>query len=127
LRGERRMLPSLISIIDDDESMRLALACLIRSFGFKVNSYESAEQFLAGAATESSCCIISDIHMPGLSGIDLKRQLDHASNAPPVILITARSEAWLLAEARASGAVCLLRKPFAAATLLECLRKARVI
>ncbi len=120
-------LPSLISIVDDDESMRLALAGLVRSFGFKVNLYESAEEFLAAAESERPCCIISDIHMRGLSGIDLKRRLDHTVDATPVILITGRSEAWLHAEARASGAVCLLKKPFEADTLLECLRMARVV
>jgi FixJ family two-component response regulator len=120
-------LPSLISIVDDDESMRLALAGLVRSFGFKVNLYESAEEFLSAAASERPCCIISDVHMPGLSGIDLKRRLDHTADAAPVILITARSEPWLHAEARSSGAVCLLRKPFEADTLLECLRMARVV
>jgi FixJ family two-component response regulator len=121
------LLPSLISIIDDDESMRLALACLVRSFGFKVNLYESAEEFLTSAEAERSCCIISDIHMPGLSGIDLKRRLDHTADETPVILITGRSETWLHAKARASGAVCLLRKPFEADTLLECLKQARVL
>jgi FixJ family two-component response regulator len=121
------LLPSLISIVDDDESTRLSLAGLVRSFGFKVNIYESAEEFLAAAETERACCVISDIHMPGLSGIDLKRRLDHTAYAAPVILITGRSEPWLHAEARASGAICLLKKPFGADTLLECLRMAQVV
>ncbi len=117
---------SLISIIDDDESMRLALAGLVRSFGFDAKTYDSAEEFLASGASEPSSCIITDIQMPGLSGLELKQWLDDHASTAPVILITARSEPHIHAQARASGAVCLLKKPFDADTLLACLRKARV-
>jgi FixJ family two-component response regulator len=119
--------PRLISIVDDDESVRLAVGDLVRSFGFEVRIYRSAEDFLTSGETRQSSCIISDIRMPGLSGIELKKRLDKAPNAAPVILITARSERWLLAQARASGAVCVLSKPFDAAALLECLGKALVV
>jgi FixJ family two-component response regulator len=70
--------------------------------------------------------IISDIQMPGLSGLELKRWLDDHASTAPVILITARSEPHILAQSGASGAVCLLRKPFDAAALLASLKKARV-
>jgi FixJ family two-component response regulator len=121
-----RLSASRISIIDDDESTRLALAGLVRFFGFEPKTYGSAEEFLASDAGEQPCCIISDIHMPGLSGLELKRWLDDHDRAAPVILITARSEPHVLAQADASGAVCLLRKPFDAAALLASLKKARV-
>jgi FixJ family two-component response regulator len=117
---------SLISIIDDDESTRLALAGLMRSFGLAVKTYDCAEAFLSSGAVEPSSCIITDIHMPGLSGIELKQWLDDHGNAAPVIMITARSEPHLDAQALACGALGLLRKPFDAETLLAFLRKARV-
>jgi FixJ family two-component response regulator len=117
---------SQISIIDDDESTRLALAGLVRFFGFKAKTYGSAEEFLAAEVEERPCCIISDIQMPGLSGLELKRWLDNHASTVPVILITARSEPHILAQADASGAVCLLRKPFDAAMLLASLKKAQV-
>jgi FixJ family two-component response regulator len=117
---------TLITIVDDDESMRLALAGLVRSFGFEVETYCSAEDFLQSGVCESASCIIADIQMPGLSGIELKQWLDEHAKPAPVIMITARSEAHLLAQARASGAVCLLRKPFDAESLLACLKKAKV-
>lgn len=117
---------SLISIIDDDESMRLALAGLVRSFGFDASTHSSAEDFLASGMAASSNCIITDIQMPGLSGLQLKQWLDDHASTAPVILITARSEPHIHAQARASGAVCLLRKPFDADTLLACLKKAHV-
>ncbi len=115
-----------ISIIDDDESMRLALAGLVRSFGFDARTYNSAEDFLASGMSEPSSCIITDIQMPGLSGLQLKQWLDDHANDAPVIFITARSEPHIHALARTSGAVCLLKKPFAAETLFACLKKARV-
>jgi FixJ family two-component response regulator len=121
-----RLAVSLISIIDDDESMRLALAGLVRSFGFAAKTYCSAEEFLASGMAEPSSCIITDVQMPGLSGLQLKQWLDDHASIAPVILITARSEPHIHAQARASGAVCLLKKPFDADTLLACLRKAQV-
>ena len=120
------MSASMISIIDDDESMRFALAGLVRSFGFGAKTYGSAEEFLTSGTSEASSCIITDIQMPGLSGIQLKQWLDDHASTAPVILITARSEPHIHAQARASGAVCLLKKPFDADTLLACLKKARV-
>jgi FixJ family two-component response regulator len=116
----------LILVIDDDESLLQSLAGLLRTFGFETRTYASAEAFIEYGAVDAPCCIISDIQMPGLSGIALKRWLDARASAVPVIMITARSEPRLLAQARASGAVCLLKKPFDAATLLACLRKAEV-
>lgn len=106
--------------------MRLALAGLVRSFGFDAKTYCSAEDFLVSGMSEPSSCIISDIQMPGLSGLQLKQWLDDHANTAPVIFITARSEPHVDAQARSSGAVCLLKKPFDAKTLLACLKKAHV-
>ena len=115
-----------ISIIDDDESMRLSLAGLVRSFGFDARTFGSAEEFLARGASESSSCIITDIQMPGISGLELKQWLDDHASTAPVILITARTEPHIHAHARTCGAACVLKKPFDADSLLACLRKARV-
>jgi FixJ family two-component response regulator len=116
----------LISVIDDDESTRTALAALLRLLGFEAVTYGSAEEFLSIGSARPCCCVISDVHMPGLSGIDLKRRMDESGQAAPVILITGRSEPRLLAEAVASGAICVLRKPFDAEALLAGLRQAKV-
>jgi FixJ family two-component response regulator len=116
----------LILVIDDDESTLEALAGLLRALGFETRTYASAEAFIQAGAADAPCCIITDIHMPGLSGIELKRWLDARASAVPVIMITARSEPRLLAQARASGAVSLLKKPFDAAALLACLQKAEI-
>ena len=116
----------LVSIIDDDESMRFALTGLVRSFGLAAATFSSAEDFIHSASRDTSCCIITDIQMPGLSGIELKRWLDEHSSLVPVIMITARPEPHLHAQALASGAVCLLKKPFGAEALLACLRRANI-
>jgi FixJ family two-component response regulator len=115
-----------ISVIDDDESTRTALAGLLRLLGFEAVTYGSAEEFLSFGSGRPCCCVISDVHMPGLSGIDLKRRMDESGQIAPVILITGRSEPRLLAEAVASGAICILRKPFDAEALLAGLRQAKV-
>jgi FixJ family two-component response regulator len=119
-----RLANATISIIDDDESMRLALAGLVRLLGFKAAVYASAEDFLASPCRSASSCIITDIHMPGLSGIELMERLQGGS--APVIMITGHSEPHLRAQALESGAICLLKKPFDADSLLACLKKARV-
>jgi FixJ family two-component response regulator len=116
-----------ICVIDDDESTRMALAGLLRLLGFEAKIYGSAEEFLSVGSLHPCCCIISDVHMPGISGIDLKRRLDESGETTPVILITGRSEPRLLAEATASGAICVLRKPFDAEALLAGLRQANVV
>jgi FixJ family two-component response regulator len=111
-----------ITIIDDDESLRTALVGLVRSLGYKASEFASAEDFLAAAP--ASDCIISDIQLPGLSGIDLKTALARKGDATPVIMITARGEAGLEQRARASGASCFLRKPFEASDLVNCIETA---
>jgi FixJ family two-component response regulator len=114
----------LISIIDDDESMRAAVAALVRSSGYQVRGFASAEEFLACGAIQGFACVITDIQMPGMSGIELKRHLAASQCSLPVIMITAREEPGLEESAIASGAVCFLRKPFEADALISCLERA---
>jgi FixJ family two-component response regulator len=115
----------LVAVIDDDDPFRTALAEMLGSWGHRVNDFGSAEEFIAAANGEGSYdCIITDIHMPGMSGIDLKRLLTTRGSKVPVIMITARAEPELEARAAASGAVCLLRKPFETDALIRCLERA---
>ena len=115
----------LIMIVDDDASLRDALESLIRSLGYRIRSFASAEAALAAGIAAESACIISDIHMPGITGIELEARLRALGIETPVILITARTETDVLAAARASSAICVLRKPFDADSLIACLEQAR--
>jgi FixJ family two-component response regulator len=113
-----------ISIVDDDEALCRALKALVQSLGYRAVTYGSADAFLASKIASSSQCIITDMQMPGLSGFDLKRRLNEEGCETPVIMITARLEAYLDAEARTIGAICLLRKPFETTALISCLERA---
>lgn len=112
----------LIAVIEDDESVRVAVSSLVRSLGYDARGFVSVEDFLTSDAVAGAACIITDIQMPGMSGIDLKRHLTANGNAVPVIMITARAEPDLEPQALASGAACFLRKPFQAEALIDCLR-----
>ena len=114
----------LISIIDDDEATRVSLAGLMRSKGLVAKTYESASAFLSAGAQDTSMCIVTDIQMPGISGIELKQRLNDQKCVVPVIMITARTDKRLHDQALKSGAFCLLRKPFKAHALLECIERA---
>lgn len=113
-----------VAIIDDDESFRTALFESLFSLGYGAQGFASAEEFLAANVEGSCACVITDIHMPGMSGFDLKRVLTARESKIPVIMITARTEPALEAQAVASGAVCLLRKPFESNALIACLERA---
>jgi FixJ family two-component response regulator len=114
----------LIAVIDDDEPFRAALIDSLCSLEYGVRGFASAEEFVTACAEVSCDCVITDIHMPGMSGLDLKRLLTARGSKVPVIMITARAEPGLEAKATASGAVCLLRKPFESIALIACLEKA---
>jgi FixJ family two-component response regulator len=102
----------LVAVIDDDASYRTALVDSLCSLGYGARGFASAEDFIA-ADVEGSCdCIITDIHMPGMSGVDLKGLLMARDSRVPVIMITAHKEPGLEARASAIGAICLLGKPF---------------
>lgn len=122
--GRLPVVAALVSIIDDDDSMRSALVGLVRSLGHRAIGFGSAEEFLAAGEAAASAAIVTDIQMPGLSGIELKERLVAKGCAAPVIMITARTEAGLEARALASGALCVLSKPFAAESLIACLERA---
>jgi FixJ family two-component response regulator len=114
----------LIAIVDDDESMRRALVALVRSAGYEGHGFASAVEFLASGTVSSFACIVTDIQMPGMSGIELKQHLTASQMSMPVIMITARHDLGLEDAANASGAACFLRKPFEADTLIRCIEDA---
>jgi FixJ family two-component response regulator len=113
-----------VGVIDDDDPFRIALVDLLNSLGYGARGYASADEFVAADGETLCDCVVTDIHMPGMSGIDLKLQLSARGSKLPVIMITARSDAGLESRALASGAVCLLRKPFESAALTHCLERA---
>jgi FixJ family two-component response regulator len=115
---------SLIAIVDDDEESREALTLLTRSLGFAVESYASAAQFLAAPSLQRISCLIADIHMPGMTGVELYRRLATAGHAIPTILITAYPDDTVRARAIADGVIAYLGKPCTDGTLLGCLRAA---
>jgi FixJ family two-component response regulator len=100
----------------------MALVESLCSLGYRASEFACAEEFFAAGARTS--CVITDIHMPGMSGFDLMRLLMARDWRVPVIMITARREPGLEARAAACGAICLLRKPFGADDLMGCLKKA---
>jgi FixJ family two-component response regulator len=114
----------LIAIIDDDESMRSAVVALVRSAGYDATGFASAEQFLGSRTVANFACVITDIQMPGMSGIELKEHLTASQSSIPVIMITARHDLDLEVKGLASGAACFLRKPFEADALIRCLEGA---
>jgi FixJ family two-component response regulator len=114
----------LIAVIDDDASFRVALVESLCSLGYDVRGFASAEEFVAPDQEIAFDCVITDLHMPGMSGLDLQQLLAARDCRVPVILITARAEPGLEARAAACGAVALLRKPFASDALLGCLARA---
>ena len=110
-----------IAVIDDDESFRVALVESLSSLGNGSSGYGSAEEYVRLIGSSSFNCVVSDIHMPGMSGLDLMKHLAARGARTPFVLITARSDANLEAKAAAAGAVCLLRKPFRINDLIDCI------
>jgi FixJ family two-component response regulator len=113
-----------IAVIDDDESFRVALVEALSSLGYGADGYASAEDYIGSIGDKSFSCVVTDIHMPGMSGLDLLQSLAAQGSTTPVVLITARSDRNLTAKAAAAGAACLLRKPFEIKDLIECIEGA---
>jgi FixJ family two-component response regulator len=104
--------------------MRGAVVALVRSAGYDTHGLGSAEEFLGCGIAQSCSCIITDIQMPGMTGIELKEHLTASQISIPVIMITARHDPGLEEKAIASGAAGFLRKPFDADALIRCLESA---
>jgi FixJ family two-component response regulator len=102
----------LISIVDDDDFFRNSLDNLIRSFGFRVQGFSSAEAFLNSDQVRDTACLILDVRMPGMSGLELQRQIAAANWRIPIIFVTSYADGDEQAQAREAGAVDYLYKPF---------------
>lgn len=114
----------LIAIVDDDESMREATKGLIRSLGFDADVFSSAEDFLTSPHISCTACLVTDIHMPGMSGLDLHRRLISLGENIPTVLITAFPDENVHARELGPGIVGHLTKPFGEQDLLNCIRSA---
>jgi FixJ family two-component response regulator len=113
-----------ISIVDDDESVRTATANLVQSLGFRARAFASPEEFLQSAHISTTSCLVSDIQMPGMNGLDLQNLLIAQGHRIPIIFITAYPDETIRTRALDAGAVCFLGKPFDVQTLIESLHKA---
>ena len=113
-----------IAVIDDDDSFRVALVDSLSSFGFETSGYTSARDFVARNGQALYSVIVTDVHMPGMSGLDLIRHLAASGSKIPVVLITAHSEPGLEARAAAAGAAGSLQKPFEINDLIKCIEEA---
>lgn len=108
-----------IAIVDDDKSVQTALQDLIESEGLSTLCFDSAEQFLGSGAQRKAACLIADVRMPGMSGIELQTKLKADRSGIPIIFITAHGDAKMRVQAMRNGAVEFLTKPFDNAVLLE--------
>ena len=114
----------LISVVDDDESVRESLPDLLREFGFTVETFSSAEQFLASDRIRATCCLILDIAMPGMSGPDLQRELMLRRENVPIVFITAHADQSLFPRLIEQGAAACLLKPFSDTALSDAVNAA---
>ncbi len=117
-------LRSLVSVVDDDESVRESLPDLLKTCGFMVQAFSSAEEFLASDFVGQTKCLILDIAMPGMTGPDLQQELRRRRQEIPIVYITARKDEAVRPRMLAQGAVECLFKPFSETALLEAINSA---
>jgi FixJ family two-component response regulator len=115
----------VVSIVDDDPSVRLALARLMDSAGFDNQVFASAEDFLASPRLAATCCLILDVRMPGMDGLELQRRLMAPHPDIPIIFISAHCDDDVRASALKAGAAAFFEKPFSSEALLEAVAAAR--
>jgi len=114
----------LVAIVDDDRSIRDATQNLLKSAGFSTATFEDAESFLGSASRAAAACLVADMRMPGMTGVELYQALVACGEGIPTVIITAHPEELTQARAREAGITCYLTKPFAPDELLECVREA---
>ena len=116
--------PPTVAVVDDDEAVRDALRNLLASLDLGVATFASAEAFLASPACRDAACLIADVQMPGMSGLDLQRHLSETGNRLPVILITAFPQEHVRRQAEAEGAFGFFAKPFEGGLMIQCIERA---
>ena len=109
---KQKKILAVIGIVDDDESVRDSISSLLRSAGYKTESFESAEAYLNSDRASEPNCLLLDVRMPGLSGLQLQSELNHQKVSIPVIFITAHPDEQVRERALSEGAVAVLGKPF---------------
>ncbi len=114
----------LVSVVDDDESVRESLPDLLRSFEFEVSAFASAEEFLASPTLARTGCLVLDIAMPGMTGPELQQELARRNAGIPIVFITARPDDRTLAGLLRRGAVACLTKPFSETAIIEAVNAA---
>jgi FixJ family two-component response regulator len=114
----------MISIVDDDQAVRNATKALVRSLGYRAATFSSAEEFLGSERLHETSCLISDLHMPGLNGIELQDRLAVGGHRIPMIFITAYPDDRIRDRAMRSGAISFMSKPYSEANLIVCLDRA---
>lgn len=118
------MKPDLITVIDDDKSVRNSVKTLLRSAGYRVETFESAEAFLESGAAAQTGCLILDVRMAGMDGLELQVRLHDTDSHVPIIFITAHDDGALRQQAMQAGAIDMLHKPFAPRMLLSTVQTA---
>ena len=118
------MTKGLISVVDDDESIRRTTTFLIESFGFRAAAFESAENFLKSGQLHETSCLIVDVQMPGMNGLELQSELAAAGYDIPIVFVTAYDNKVSRKQAMQAGAVAFLAKPFGDEQLLQTVRLA---
>jgi FixJ family two-component response regulator len=114
----------LVAIVDDDDSVRVALEGLLKSAGLPSRGFESAEEFITSGQQSQTACLITDIRMPGMSGLELQAKLNAEDCRIPIVFITAHGDAKLRMQALRAGAVEFLAKPFDDEALIQSVRAA---
>jgi FixJ family two-component response regulator len=115
---------AVISIVDDDESIRDVISSLIRSHGLTAHAFVSAEEFLQSPHLSETSCLISDVQMPNMNGIELQRVLIEQGRRMPIIFISAFPDEAVEASAMKAGAICFLSKPFDGREIIKCIADA---
>jgi FixJ family two-component response regulator len=118
------MKKALISVVEDDQFFRESMQRLVRSLGYMVDVFSSAAEFLASPRLRDTACLIADVHMPAMTGLELHRHLVETGRPIPAILMTAYPNDVDRARALSEGVVCYLRKPIDERDLVQCLRAA---
>jgi FixJ family two-component response regulator len=114
----------IVMIVDDDESLRKAARRLIKSYGFAVGTFASADAFLTSGQLDQTACLVLDVQMPGLNGLELQSRLAAGGHQIPIIFITAFTDQRTRVQALEAGALGYLIKPFEEADLLDCIHRA---
>ncbi|MEA2911977.1 MAG: hypothetical protein QOJ15_4058 [Bradyrhizobium sp.] len=115
---------SIVMIVDDDTSIRKSARRLMKSYGFAVETFASAEEFLGSDRLDKTSCLILDVHMPGMNGLELQQRLVASGSVIPIIFITAFADDSARSQALKAGAVGYLAKPFDDKELLNCINAA---